>query len=179
MDQNLKTMNEIESARKVVEMVMGVDILKKSRKRQIVEARMVFSLILREKGFTYKTIGRVFGKDHTTIIHYIHNVSKLLDVDELLMKKYLKCRDVLIVNEHGVNLFSESKTADEIKRLTIVADVLKKENHLLTKENEELKKELELGETKRLLNIFKLIKKHTPIGNEFLMERKIRKMLDE
>lgn len=52
-------MNEIEHAKKVVEMVMGIDVITKHRKRDEVEGRMVLASILREMGHSLKQIGGV------------------------------------------------------------------------------------------------------------------------
>lgn len=45
------------------------DLLGRGRRRKITQARQLAMFIAREKGAAYSAIARVFGRDHTTIIH--------------------------------------------------------------------------------------------------------------
>ena len=45
------------------------DLLGRGRRREITQARQLAMFIAREKGAAYSVIARVFGRDHTTIIH--------------------------------------------------------------------------------------------------------------
>ena len=50
------------------------EILGTSRKRESVTARQICFYILRENGFTYKTIGKLMNRHHATIIHGFETV---------------------------------------------------------------------------------------------------------
>ena len=167
-----KKPNEQEHAQRVVEMVMGVRVGDNNRKRQVVEARMMFSSMLREMGYSLKDIGGVLKKDHTTIIHYLRKLKELTEVDRSLFKKYLRCRDLLMINEDPVNLEEENE------RLRKQVELLKMENYLLSEEKGELIKQLS-SDDKRLQKIFKLIEENTQHGYEGIVERKIKKMFDD
>ena len=65
--------NEVEIVRKIVEQVTGVNIFEKNRKRFVVEARAIYSTLLRDVGYSFPFIAETLGKDHTTIIHYMRN----------------------------------------------------------------------------------------------------------
>lgn len=179
MDLNLNKMTEVESARKIVEMVMGVDIFAKNRKRYVVESRMIFASILRDMGYSLKEIGRTLKKDHTTIIHYVRKLKGLLDVDKSLLKKYLKCRELLTLKEQPVNLESEVDLLGEVYRLNNLVEILEKEKAILADEKKELANQLKVDDGKRLIKVFKLIEQHTPKGYELIVERKLRKMFDD
>lgn len=167
-----KKPSEQDHAQRVVEMVMGVRVGDKNRKRQVVEARMMFSSMLRDMGYSLKEIGTVLKKDHTTIIHYLRKLRELTEVDRSLFKKYIKCRELLMLNEEPVNL------EEELERLRKQVELLKMENYILSEEKTELTKQLSSDE-KRLQKIFKLIEENTQHGYEGIVERKIRKMFDE
>lgn len=48
----------------------GKDVLEKTRRAEIVEARMVLCYVCRMEGFSQHAIGEVLGLDHSTI-HYL------------------------------------------------------------------------------------------------------------
>lgn len=178
-DLNPNKMNEVDSVRKVVEIVMGVDIFTKNRKRYVVESRMVFASILRDMGYSLKEIGKTLNKDHTTIIHYERKLKDLTSIDRSLLKKYLKCRELLTLKEQPVNLLSETDLIGELNRLTNIIEVLNEEKKMLLDEKKELLEQMCVDEDKRLIKIFRLIEENTPRGYELIVERKIRKMFDD
>ena len=49
----------------------NVNILEKSRRDEIVLYRVIVSEYLRSRGFSLEQIGRLLGKDHTSIMHYL------------------------------------------------------------------------------------------------------------
>lgn len=51
----------------------------KTRQHKICEARQVCMYLLRKKGLHYKTIGALFGMDHTTAIHSMKKVEDAAD----------------------------------------------------------------------------------------------------
>ncbi len=164
--------NDYEHVKRVVEMVMGVNVITKNRKRHEVEARMVYSSMLRDMGYSLTQIGGVLKKDHTTVIHYLRKLKELTDIDKSLLKKYLKCKELLMLDEEPVNLNQE---IDQLKKQI---EILKMENYILSEERQELAKQLSTDEN-RLLKVFKLIEENTKPGYELIVERKIRKMFDD
>jgi len=46
-------------------------LLSPSRRQELVDARQYFSLKLRDKGYSYLTIGKIMKRDHTTIMHLV------------------------------------------------------------------------------------------------------------
>jgi len=73
-----------------VEKVMEV-----SRKKVVCEARQVIMFIIRLRlKFVLTDIGKLFNKDHTTVIHSLQAVQKMLDTNYLpadhIIYKYIK-----------------------------------------------------------------------------------------
>jgi len=171
--------NDLDVLKDIVNMVLVTDINTKKRMRYVVEGRMIFSKILREYGYTLNRIGSFLGKDHTTIIHYTKTIDKLLDVDLDILNKYNKCREMFIL-ERGVSsdLITEYDLKNEIFRLGTKITYLINENTLLKEKITNLKKDL-AGNDKRLNRIVNFIDENTPVGHEFIIERKIRNMFDE
>jgi hypothetical protein len=171
--EGLNLSNDVDLARKAVEMITGSDIFASNRKRSVVESRMIFSSMLRDMGYSLVTIGNVLKKDHTTIIHYLRKIKELIEVDGSLLKKYLKCRQIIILKEQPVNLI------DDISILKGEIEMLKLQNFLLTEEKNEMIKQCTVDDSKRLSRIFKLIEQNTPLGYENIMERKLIRLFCE
>ena len=68
----------------IIQDLLGVDVMHKSRKQHIVDARKIYSNILRNKGWSFFAIGKSLRKDHSTIIHYLKDSQVLVLMD----KKY-------------------------------------------------------------------------------------------
>lgn len=173
------TRNDFEFVQQVVEMVMGYKIFSNNRKRKVVETRMMFSLIMIELNYPLTQIGEFMDRDHTTVIHHRRTMRGLLETDSEVLKKYLRCKEIIISEKQDVNL--EVNDNDKLKALALQnqIEMMKSEYQTLKEENKELLSKIQLMDDKRFLNIFKAIKDNTPIGHELIIERKIRKLLDD
>ncbi len=161
--------SDVDVVRSIVEMVTGVSILTKNRKRFVVEARMIYSTLLREAGYSLPFIAETLKKDHTTIIHYIQSLKDLKETDIHMMRKYLRCRELFLSEKQPVNL------VDDCDKLRLEIEIVKAENYLLSEELNQFK----ISDENRLRKIMKLIDENTPKGYELIVERKIRKMFDD
>jgi len=170
--------NDIDSLKSIVEMIMSVDIMETNRKRCIVESRMIYAYILREFGYSLNRIGLSIKKDHTTIIHYLTTMRKLIETDKEILKKYNKCRDMFLEDRDPVDTDNKQDLRSQLFSLSTKLTVLMIENANLINEIKRLKEDTTLKD-KRLNRIVKLLDKNTPIGHEFIIERKIIKMFDE
>ena len=79
----------------IVKKVLGVNIDVETRKRAFVDARRVYSKILRDIGISFESIGRTINKDHATIIHYLRDIDHIFVHDKPFFDKYSKCRDAV------------------------------------------------------------------------------------
>ena len=93
---------EINELKKIVNDVFLVDIEIKNSKRGVVDARKVYSKILRDSGYSYDLIGETLGKNHATIIHYVKNIEHLLFYDPILRDKYIACKNVFVKKKKSI-----------------------------------------------------------------------------
>jgi len=175
----METKSDFDFVKQVVEMVMGYGIFDNNRKRRVVETRMMFGLLMVELNYPLTQIGEFMDKYHTKVIHYKRTMRGLLDTDNEMLRRYLKCKEIIISEKQPVNLLSDEDFKVRSIRLQNQVDVLRIEKQLLQEEISVLESKIELMEDKRLTKIFELIKDNTPIGNELIVERKTRKMFDD
>ena len=94
---------DIDELKKIVNDVFLVDIELKDSRRVVVDARKVYSKILRDRGYSYELIGSTIKKDHATIIHYVKNIEYLLSYDQILREKYVACKNVFIKKKNSIS----------------------------------------------------------------------------
>ena len=69
--------------------ITEAQLTERNSTRFFVDARRIYSKLLREKGYTYAKIGEFLnGRDHTTIINYCKNFNNLIKYDKELKRKY-------------------------------------------------------------------------------------------
>lgn len=171
--------NDFEFVQQVVEMVMGQKILTKNRKRKVVEARMMFSLLMVELNYPLTHIGEYLDKDHTTVIHHRRTMRGLIETDNEMLRRYLRCKEIIISEKQPLNLRTDEDYRILAARLQNKIEMMATDYELLSEEKNLLESKIELMQDKRFIKIFELIKEHTPIGHELIVERKIRKLLDD
>jgi hypothetical protein len=171
----METRNEFEVVKQIVELITGVSLFEKNRKRKIVEARMLYGIVMREMNYSLSEIGHYLGKDHTTIIHYCRSIKGLMDTDVEVLKMYLKCKELIDSHKQSVNLSNKKGENEALLNLQKQVNLLQFENKML---NEELSA-AKASDAKRLLKIFKLVEENTPVGRELIVERKLIRMFDE
>ena len=160
--------NDVEIVRRIVEKVTGINLLEKNRKRFVVEARAIYSAILREAGYSFPFIAETLGKDHTTIIHYMKLAEDLKNTDRQMKRKLYRCRELFISEKQPVILSEITDYEDELEKIKMRIELM----------NDELF-QLKNSDKIRLSKIIKLIQENTPKGHELIVERKIRQLFDE
>jgi hypothetical protein len=104
------------------------DIRKNTRLAEVVDARKIAYYILRKKyHLSYSSIGKVFNKNHATVMHNLKSVKGLLEYDIIFKEKFNDC----VLN------FDEQKS--EIKVLLMLRD-FKESMDQITETYEMLKK---------------------------------------
>ena len=147
----------------IVSKRFSVDMNENTRKRDHVNARLVYAMILRERGCTFESIAQSIDKNHATIIHYVRTLPFILKQDKFLSKKYNDCREIFFKT-------IDPDTLPEIKVPDMTeADELKNQIKNLTSQ---------LENKRRLNKIINLIEERTHYGKEELIERKIREMFN-
>lgn len=54
----------------------------RARHKGVLEARQAAFLIARQRGISLSSIGRAFGRDHTTVMHGIRKIKRLIAADK-------------------------------------------------------------------------------------------------
>jgi hypothetical protein len=84
---------------KSINEVSGEDILKnKSRKRNVVEAKMVYIKKMRDFGYTYESIASELNMDHATAIYHFKNYNYILRSSNTLRLLDEKVTEYLMKN---------------------------------------------------------------------------------
>ena len=158
----------------IINRKFGLDLSTNTRKRDYVNARLVYAKILRERGFTHESIARSLNRDHATIIYYVRCASHIFMQDRFLEKKYLECKALFFGEiDQSENPTSEEMLSERLNTLNEQVDKLTAENNLLSYELDERVKR-----TKRINKIINLIEERTHYGKEELVEKKIREMFN-
>ena len=160
----------MEKLKEIVSQVFETNINIKTRKRNNVEARMIFSKILREDGNTFESIGNAINKDHSTIVYYVNQASVLIKQSIELSDKYLECKNCYIDN---LDVVLPQMKYDELKNEVLELKLLI--NQLTIERNEIIKVQEKYNRIKKIIN---LVAERTHVGKEEFIERKINQMFN-
>lgn len=166
----MTTKDEMDKLKEVVNEIFNVDIIKKSNKRDFVNARKVFSKMLIERGFGSSEIGRYIRKHHSTIIHYRYDVDAMLKYSPTVMEKYLACKSAFSNKEQHIQL-----NPKELEQKRYIISLNNQIEKLILDRNAILKK---ADKHRRILTITELVDKRTPIGEEAFVLKKINQMFN-
>jgi len=78
----------------ILEYIEKFDLKRKCRLRHYVYKRSYLYNALREQGFGYAEIGKLFDKDHATVIHGVKTHKDLMSTNDQL---YLECVEDLVL----------------------------------------------------------------------------------
>lgn len=166
--------SEMELLKTIVDNVFGIDISSTNRRRETVDARMIYSMLLRGRNHTFSSIAKSLKNDHTTILHHCRKADDILAQDDSLMRKYISCRDMF---QEALHLDDKDNFLDQSKLSSIM---LRSQVERLILENEKLVKELKnRTEDKKFSKIFDKIRANTPDGVEDFVYKKIEHMFSE
>ena len=160
----------MEKLKEIVSKVFDTNINIKTRKRNNVEARMIFSKILREDGNTFESIGNAINKDHSTIVYYVNQASVLIKQSIELSDKYLECKNCYIDN---LDVVLPQMKYDELKNEVLELNLLI--NQLTIERNEIIKVQEKYNRIKKIIN---LVAERTHVGKEEFIEKKINQMFN-
>lgn len=156
----------------IVNSVFNLDITCRVRLKSHVQARMVFSKILRERGFAMTSIAKFFNMDsHTSIINYMRKFDHDMNNNELFRNRYTTCREIFF------DRYPSNEVYNEIK-----VDYVPKSVQLLISEVEarlEKKYAMNVPEKfKRFRTIIDMLDERIPHGKETMVEQKVLRMLN-
>lgn len=69
--------------------ITKLELLERTRKMTIVDARKLVSKILRDRNYTFSAIGKLLGNiHHASIIHYCRSAENLITTDKVFRTSY-------------------------------------------------------------------------------------------
>jgi predicted transcriptional regulator len=103
----------------------------KSRKRTLVEKRMILAYILRKKvGMTFKDIATCLNRTHASVIHYIKITERFISVYPHIERLYEETNE-LYLKYKGILIGTPSSTVE--KETKLIEILLEKNDKLKTK----------------------------------------------
>lgn len=160
---------EFEHLKEIVKKVTGIDIENKSRSRNSLYARMVFYVILRDRGYTLQKIGGYLNKHHSTIIHAEKQFEALILQIKSLRDIYFECKSAFYDNKEPVFIQTDVNMSKKIIDLQSKIDSL-----ILNQEKIQLLRQKYM----RFKDILEYIDMCTPEGKEDVLYEKINRMFN-
>ncbi len=147
MKNNEALRNFYEDYCKKVDMTLD-ELYSKSRKRELVEKRMVLMYTLRKSvGMTLHKIANSLDKNHATIIHSVKSIDNFIKVYPHIQRYYDWADECLMEHRENLIEFYRSPILSEIERNRALVDILIESNDKLKLKVKKLKEELH-GEEK-------------------------------
>jgi len=128
--ENEDVTKEKDALKDIVENVFQTEIMSSRRYQTIVEARMVFTKILVDRGHSLSSIGRYIDKNHATIIYYNKHLTNLLEQYPYLFNKYMECKNAFLDKRDPIIFFKERNVQAMMAKLMEKVDelIMEKEN---------------------------------------------------
>lgn len=160
---------EKDVLKNIVENVFETEIMKMRRYQTIVEARMVFSKILADRGHSISSIGRYLSKNHATIIYYNRHVADLLEQYPYLFSKYMECKNAFLEGREPIVFLKERDVQMMMNKLRVKVDEL-------IQEKESMRSTMK--KYKRFDRIFELLNERAKYIDEDILYNKINAILN-
>lgn len=160
---------ESEQLKEIIKRKLKINVMDRKRSRDIVDARMIYTKILRDRGYTVTNISSSINKDHTTIVYYMSIVDDIFYQFPAIKDRYITCNDEFMKDRGPLREHKDSLIRKKIESLETQVQRL-----------EEMREYVEANKTKykRLQNIIELIDSRTRMGEEKLMEKRINEMFN-
>ncbi len=153
---------EFSYLKTIIRDLLGVDVLEdKSRVQQVVNAKMIYAYILKEKGYGCSVIAKSMGMNHATVLHYFKTIPWYLKSDIHLRKNYDRIKKEYYNETDPVSLLSENELKTDIISLKIKNKNLSSEIKRLNSVISSLTKNKE-----KLQDLFKCVENRTRKGTE-------------
>lgn len=138
----------------------GFDIVTcDNRSRVVSDYRFIVYYLLKRYGITYEDIGKMFGKNHATIIHGVKKTMDMLRTDKKFISLYMDF--VVFYKEKAQNLteFTRRRMSDDLGAVKAppIIKVINSYENMLNEEQVELFKKLAPINKKEILSVINFI----------------------
>tara|TARA_R100001594_G_scaffold11802_5_gene26462 strand:- start:7411 stop:7833 length:423 start_codon:yes stop_codon:yes gene_type:complete len=127
---------DAENLREIIERKFNLELIDKRRHTRFIQARCIFSHLLKEKGYGCFAIGKMLRKNHATVLNYFENFKWFIKTDKEFEETYEQINEQFRSNSV---IYTQLKEFELKKQLLL----LQKENKLLYLRNLKLKKQLQ------------------------------------
>lgn len=111
---------KIDDLRNIVELVTGERILSTKRYRGEVEARMIFSSLLKDTGMHVGSIAYNLKKSRYAAEYYLKKFNDLVELDSNFKSSYLKCKEMAQERPRAIyNFITEKEWMEDSNRKEI------------------------------------------------------------
>lgn len=162
----MKSQYEIDVLKAIVSDTMQVELVKKSNRKEAVNARKIFTKILSERGYSRSEIGHYLKKDQGSIHYYLNDVDQAIKASTYLAEVYINCKESLI------NVVDKTTN---VENKTIVSLKVRIDELILDRERMKEK----LNEYIRIKQLIDLVDYKTPVGQEYTVLNQLRVMFNE
>ena len=154
----------------IIKKRLGLDIMVKTRSREYVDARIIYSKILKEHGYTLSVIGNSIMRDHTVIVHYLQTANALIKNDDNFYMNLVSCR-----NEFNVGKL-DSSGVEKLRQLQDALYKITKDYELEKKKNASTKKIIDKYD--RFCTLIDYLDRIIPEGDESFAIKKLMRALN-
>ena len=146
--------------------IFDADVFERCRQRKFVDARIVFSKLMHERGVGCSDIGHILGRNHATILHYFWRGEALLETDNRFRKKYVTAREEYI-GEDPVYYYSSPELRKKYLEMRSELEAARDKLAELTNQNKY---------DKRIKDILDVVRYRTKHGKEKETLNRINRM---
>ena len=137
------TDEQIRYLKQVVSNEFQLDVTSKTRTRNHVDARLVYSYILRNRGASLQKIAKSINKNHATILYLLKNAPSYLKQDPDLKLKYDECKERFENHHSPIYDYTKGELQKAYIKLDELYDILLEENEILLEKIKTLESELD------------------------------------
>jgi len=158
--------DELRRLADICHIVFDADVFVSCRERPFVDARIVFSNLLKEQGMGPTAIGNVLSRNHATVLHYFRRGEALLETDKIFRKRYVTCREQF-VGEDPVFYYDAPELRKKFIEVRDELDQTKRELYELRKQ---------MKSDRRLQPILDMVRIRTKRGEEEEVANRINRV---
>jgi len=157
---------ECSHLREIVNTEFKIDIMTKCQRKEYVNARMIYSKILIEKGYGPSFIARILKKNHASVLNYKKKVDCYMSMDKDMTERYQRCKDAF---------FRDYDPMYDLTCVELKAEILELRRKLRAQIDNNNKLRME---KKRLEPLFNIVRERTKLNTEEEICRRLIRMFN-
>lgn len=123
-----------------------------SRKRNLVMLRSIFCMLAADQGHTYKSIGHIINRDHSTAIYNVKNGYDLLETDADFQNLYIKISSQVNPKIYPHARINETSLEEQPNSKSTSSFGMSSRKYTVTRPNPRISKGARLSKSKSVRN---------------------------